>query len=172
LVEWAERNADFDRVGALYDGSEYDAANDAEARSVGDWLRLAVDSGVPQERLATIAQQVHRGSWTWDKIARAVTGGRDELMRDYDTPTAVASALGIKLTPIDVDLEREYRAREFAKQMSSLKFERGVLRRDLERNLISEPHFQNADARLEAKMEWLEARKREVLGSAPAAADE
>jgi proteasome lid subunit RPN8/RPN11 len=75
-------------------------------------------------------------SWYWQKIARAVSGGRDAIGRDYTLGSALLSSTGIKATGHDVELNFEYRSREFDRTERALKYALRLNRRDLARGLI------------------------------------
>jgi hypothetical protein len=76
-------------------------------------------------------------SWYWQKIARAATGGRDALGRDISVPGALLSATGIKATGHDVELNFEYRRREFDRTERALRYAIRLNIRDLSRGLIN-----------------------------------
>lgn len=103
------------------------------------------------------------GSWYWDKISTAASGGRDVLGRDYDLPMAALSSLGIKLTPHDVELGFQYKARAFAAIQRELQWQAKQLQKDRNRNLIDADEYEKQKQRLEKKMKTLQERAAEVF---------
>ena len=94
-------------------------------------------------------------SWYWDKISKAATGGRDQLGRDYSVPQALLSSAGIKATGHDVELNFDYRRREFDRTERALKYAIKLNRRDLSRDLISQKEAQKIETDLLEKMNRL-----------------
>ena len=104
------------------------------------------------------------GSWYWDKIGRAIKGGRDVLGREYSIPMAVASSVGVKLQAQDVKLGFQYRAREIENKRRALMWERRALERDRRRNLIPQDEYEKQKKRLDDKMKRLRERAAEIFG--------
>lgn len=104
------------------------------------------------------------GSWYWDKISRAATGGRDVLGRDYDLPMAALSSLGVKLAPQDVDLGFKYKSRAFNSIKSELRWQDRQLQKDKERNLIDAAEYEKQMQRIQKKMKHLSERAAETFG--------
>lgn len=103
------------------------------------------------------------GSWYWDKIGRAVTGARDPTGRVYSLPQAVASSVGVKLKPQDVEQNFARWAREFDRVERDLRFEASRLESDRERGIISQKTFDKKWDRILGKFENLATSKQEVL---------
>ena len=103
------------------------------------------------------------GSWYWDKIGRAATGARDRTGRTYSLPQAVASSVGVKLKPQDVEQNFARWAREFDRVERDLRFEARRLESDRERGIISQETFDKKWGRLLDKFENLATSKQEVL---------
>lgn len=104
------------------------------------------------------------GSWYWQKISTAATGGRDVLGRDYDLPMAALSSLGIKLAPHDVELGFTYHARAFTAIRKELNWQAQQLAQDKERGLISADEFEKQIQRIKKKQERLAERAAKTFG--------
>lgn len=104
------------------------------------------------------------GSWYWNKIQTAATGGRDVLGRDYDLPMAALSSLGIKLAPYDVELGFMYHMRAFNSIARELNFQADQLAKDKERGLIDAAEFEKQLQRIRKKQERLKERAAETFG--------
>jgi hypothetical protein len=103
------------------------------------------------------------GSWYWTKIERAITGARDPFGQDYSLPEAVASSVGIKLKPVDVEANFEYRAREFERVERDLKTQANRLGKDLDRGIITQRQFEAEMDRIMVKMDRLADRQDETF---------
>ncbi len=102
-------------------------------------------------------------SYSWDKIGQAITGETDELGRDYSVVEATASVLGVKAAGMDVALQRRYRDREFDRVDRELDFDLSSLKRERERNKISDERFKAAVAKIVEKKRRLAVERRRVL---------
>lgn len=102
-------------------------------------------------------------SWYFDKIGRAWTGGRDPLMRPYLLWQAIASSLGVKVSPQDIAENFEYRRREFDHIDRALKEELRLLQRDRMRGLISESTYADEAKAIEGRMAELQERMMETF---------
>lgn len=101
------------------------------------------------------------GSWYWEKIGNAATGARDRQGRPYSVPTAVASSVGIKLKPQDVQESFFWKGVEFDQVERELRSELGRLYRDHERGLLSKSALERRKAKVLDKLENLaKERKR------------
>ncbi|MBP2230837.1 hypothetical protein J2847_004146 [Azospirillum agricola] len=103
------------------------------------------------------------GSWYWDRIGNAITGARDWSGRPYSVPQAVASSVGIKVKPQDVQEGFAAWGREFGKAERDLQAEARRASNDRERGLLSETGFERAMERLTKKLEQLGERRRETF---------
>jgi len=103
------------------------------------------------------------GSWYWDKISTAATGGRDVLGRDYSVPLAVLSSVGVKLQPQDVELGFTYKARAIAGIQRELKWQARQLAQDKNRNMIDEDEYRSEIARIERKLKKLAEESKETF---------
>ncbi len=93
----------------------------------------------------------------------AATGARDRTGNVYSLPEAVASSVGVKLKPQDVEQNFARWGREFDRVERDLRFEARRLESDRERGIISQASFDRAWDRLLDKFENLATSKREVL---------
>jgi hypothetical protein len=105
------------------------------------------------------------GSWYWQKIANAATGARDAMGQPYRLPEAVASSVGIKLKPQDLETNFEYRRREFDREENALKAEIRQVSKDRARGLISERQFNARVDHIMGKMNRLVDRQEETFRS-------
>jgi hypothetical protein len=94
-------------------------------------------------------------SWYWNKLSVAIRGGRDQLGRPISIPSAVASTLGIKATPHDVELNFEYRRREFDRTERALKAALRLNGRDRFRGIVSKGEADRLEIELLDKMRKL-----------------
>ena len=78
------------------------------------------------------------GSWYFEKIRRAAKGARDYEGRPYSVPQAVASSVGVKLKPHDIDSALVIWGLEFDRIDRELKSQISRLDGDLDRGLISQ----------------------------------
>jgi hypothetical protein len=102
-------------------------------------------------------------SWYWNKIGTAVSGGRDPLGRRVSLPGAIASSLGVKATGHDVELNFEYRRREFDRTERALKYSIRLNQRDLARGLINQKEHQKVASDLLEKMRKLNENRRKTF---------
>lgn len=103
------------------------------------------------------------GSWYWQSIANAMEGARDWSGRPYSVPQAVASSVGIKVKPQDVQEGFASWGREFEKTERELEAMARRASRDRERGLLSETGYQRQMEGLMEKMGELEARRKETF---------
>lgn len=123
------------------------------AAKIGDW---AWKGWVPSAAWVP-------GSWYWTKIGNAITGARDWSGRPYDVGTAVASSLGIKFKPQDVEQGFTFWGFEFDRIERELKMEMGQLARDRARGLLSQGQFERARAKILDKLGTLNERRRDTF---------
>ncbi len=102
-------------------------------------------------------------SWYWNKISRAVGGGRDALGRQFSVPEAVLSSIGIKAKGHDVGLNFEYRQREFDRTERALKYSFSLNDRDRQRGLISPKEYKQQRNDLLDKMRKLNENRRKTF---------
>jgi hypothetical protein len=121
-----------------------DSADKAE--KVGDWLWK---SWMPSAAWVP-------NSWYWTKVRNAMTGATDFQGRDYSLPEALASSVGVKLKPQDVESGIMWKNRDFKKVQTALRAEMRALGRKRERNLISQSEFDKGAAKIMRKFERLE----------------
>lgn len=98
------------------------------------------------------------GSWYWQKIGNAVSGATDAGGRPYDIPSALASSVGVKLKPQDVDQGLHWQGYGLMKIEQQLKAEGRRLARQRERGLISQRAFDDGMASILEKMERLQEK--------------
>jgi hypothetical protein len=98
------------------------------------------------------------GSWYWQKIGNALSGATDASGRPYDVPSALASSVGIKMKPQDVEQGLHWQGFGLVKIEQQLKAEARRLGRQRERNLISQSAFDDGMAALMEKMERLQEK--------------
>ncbi|TFH47653.1 MAG: hypothetical protein E4H01_07880 [Lysobacterales bacterium] len=77
------------------------------------------------------------GSWYTEKLMRAATGARDTQGRSYSFPQALASSVGVKVSPQDMAVNFRYRKQEFDRTMSALKSQRKQAINDRNRGVSS-----------------------------------
>lgn len=102
------------------------------------------------------------GSWYWQKIGNAAAGATDATGRPYDLPTAIASSIGIKLKPQDVDSGLHWRFYDLQKVKRELDGQLRTLGRQRERGLISQKAFDKGVASIVGKFGRLEEEGREL----------
>lgn len=102
-------------------------------------------------------------SYYWDKIETAAEGGLDGAGRAYSVPLALASSMGIKLQPHNVELQRSYQEMSFDRAERSLKYELAALKRERQRNRISDSEYQQDVFHVQKKLRVLQQTRREVL---------
>ena len=103
------------------------------------------------------------GSWYWEKILNAATGATDAKGRDYSAPQAVASSVGIKVKPQDVEEAQYWQAFDFEQVERELKKQKSKLGRDLDRGLISEAEYNRQMEKNDWKMDRLNVRREQTL---------
>lgn len=103
------------------------------------------------------------GSWYWEKVGNAVKGATDSTGRPYDIGNSLASSVGVKLKPQDVEDAFKWKAFEFQQVERALEAEARRLGRRKERGLISEAEFNRAMQRVIAKKEKVGEKARETL---------
>lgn len=106
------------------------------------------------------------GSWYWNRIGNAMTGARDWQGRPYDVPSALASSVGIKAKPQDVEEAMFWKGREFEKVEQDLRAELRRAGRDFERGMISADTLNRRRDRIVGKLQRLgEDRQRTFEGN-------
>ena len=104
------------------------------------------------------------GSWHYDKLAAAVRDERDMLGRAYSVPAALASGVGIKIQPHDVQLGYYFRGTEIQRNVQAIRSEIRQIEMDRARNIGSP---ESRSKRLEIareKLNRLEQAQRELVG--------
>jgi N12 class adenine-specific DNA methylase/predicted RNA methylase len=101
------------------------------------------------------------GSWYFEKIWNAAIGATDGMGRPYDLPSAMASSIGIKLKPQDVESGLGWQMRDMKKVQTALKAEAKQLARQRERGLISQGAFDAGMATYMEKIGRLSEEARE-----------
>ena len=114
------------------------------------------------------------GSWYWTKVGTAInsklgiewlsyigwgTGARDRQGRPLNIPAALASSVGIKISPRDVEEGFRIWAIQFDKIERELKSEMGRIARDRARGLISDREFDRQRDRVIDKLKKLDQRR-------------
>lgn len=102
-------------------------------------------------------------SWYWEKIANAMKGATDRQGRPYDVGTAVASSVGIKLKPQDVQDGFALKALEFRRIERELSAEARRLSSRFNRKMISEAEFNRAMNDIIAKRQRLSDKATETF---------
>lgn len=102
------------------------------------------------------------GSFYWDRIGNALRGATDQKGRPYDPALAVASSVGIKLKPQDVDNAVTWKKWEINHAARALKKERGQLERRRARKMISESAYKSEVDEIDEKLKYLQERMQEV----------
>ena len=103
------------------------------------------------------------GSWYWEKIGRALSGGTDARGRPYPVPEAVASSFGVKLKPRDVEEGFRWRAYEFDKARRALRAEERRLGRLRNRRIVSEESYREAIDDINAKRDRINREAERIL---------
>ena len=105
------------------------------------------------------------GSWYWDRIGDAINGVREPYTdRPYSLPQAVASSMGIKVKPQDVEAGFTRWALAFRREEKALEREAFLLARDRDRGAITQRVFESEMARVMEKRAKAATRMREVFG--------
>ncbi|RFC65483.1 hypothetical protein DYI37_03945 [Fulvimarina endophytica] len=102
------------------------------------------------------------GSWYWEKLGNAARGATDAQGRPYGVGEALASSVGIKLKPQDVEAGLAWRAYDLRKIQDELRTEARRLARQRERNMISQSAFDAAMANIMEKLDRLGERGEEL----------
>ncbi len=96
------------------------------------------------------------GTWHFQKIRRAaVLGGEDVLGRSYSVPSAVSSALGVKVQPHDPEVALGFQEMDIRGRIRKLQSAAGSIERQYQRNMLSESEYR-------AEMELIEQRAEEA----------
>lgn len=103
------------------------------------------------------------GSWYWTKIAEAADGVRDRSGKQYSVPSAVASSIGVKLKPQDIEQNFSMRAHEYDRVARDLAFEVRTIARDQERGALSPAAAERAVAKIVEKRQQLAERRQETF---------
>lgn len=105
------------------------------------------------------------GSWYWDRIGDAINGVREPYTdRPYSVPQAVASSVGIKVKPQDVQAGFTRWALAFRKEEDALRLEARKLARDRDRGALTQRAFESAMAGVMEKRAKAAKRMGEVFG--------
>lgn len=118
-----------------------DTATD-KVNKVGDWLWK---SWMPSAVWVP-------NSWYWTKVENALRDATDARGRPYGLPEALASSIGVKLKPQDVESGIYWHMQDFKRVQQALRTEMRRLGRQRERNLISESEFEAGMADLVDKL--------------------
>lgn len=102
-------------------------------------------------------------SWYWDKIANAIYGATDYSGRPYGIGNSVASSIGIKLKPQDVEDGMSWKAFEFSKTERALKDEARRISKRHERGILSDKEFNQQMMKIMEKVETLNEKRKETL---------
>lgn len=102
-------------------------------------------------------------SWYWDKIANAIYGATDYSGRPYGIGNSVASSIGIKLKPQDVEDGMSWKAFEFSKTERALKAEAKRISKRHERGILSDKEFNQRMMKIMEKVEALNEKRKETL---------
>lgn len=103
------------------------------------------------------------GSWYYQRIERAVIGGRDPQGNPYSVPQAVSSSMGVKLKPLDVEFNFAMMAKDFERVERELKIEAKRFGRDYERGLITEKEYNRQIEKNLEKLERNDSRRAERI---------
>ena len=101
-------------------------------------------------------------SWYWDKIGRSIDGGRDMLGRRYELKYALASSVGVKLTPQDVKLGLSWKFREISATIREHQDDLRQNEMDYNRKLISREVYQENKQHIMSKLKKLEEKAKEL----------
>ncbi len=104
------------------------------------------------------------GSWYWDKTWKAVEGGRDIMGRPYSVSQALASSVGVKVQPHDVQMGYAFRSFDLKDGERTLRYQARRLAGDKQRGLISSEVFKREMQHIEEKMRRIEQKARELQG--------
>lgn len=123
-----------------------------KAKGVADWLWK---SWAPSAAFVP-------GSWYWTRFWNAYNGATDARGRPYSVPQALASSIGIKIKPQDVEQGLYWNAYNMQKIGTELRTQARSLGRQRERGLISQEAFDAGMQIIELKMERLQERMNEL----------
>jgi hypothetical protein len=104
------------------------------------------------------------GSWHSEKLWSALQGERDILDRPYSVPAALASGVGVKVQPHDVQLGYFFRDSEIQRKVRALKAEARQILRDADRGIGSESKRRSDLNRIREKIRHLEKESRRLHG--------
>lgn len=104
------------------------------------------------------------GSWHFDKAWAAATGERDILERPYSLPAALASGVGVKVQPHDVQLGYYFRGSEIQRRKRALMGELRMIARDEMRNIGTEASRESDRKRIMKQLEALQEEARRLQG--------
>ena len=102
------------------------------------------------------------GSWAWQKIDRAISGATTFGGRPYGLPEAVASAVGVKVAPLDVEESMRIKGIQFGTVERELSRQMGAAKRARSRGMISQSEFDAEIARLRGKKKVAADKWREL----------
>ncbi|KKK84053.1 hypothetical protein LCGC14_2787240 [marine sediment metagenome] len=103
------------------------------------------------------------GSWYWQKIDRAASGGRDILGRRLPFSYALFSSFGIKLAGQEVRIGFARLGQEFDAIARSLAFQETQNEQDKFQKFISPEEYLRVKESLKKKRKLLEKRAREIF---------
>ncbi|TIW23769.1 MAG: hypothetical protein E5V63_24210 [Mesorhizobium sp.] len=101
-------------------------------------------------------------SWYWTKIENAAKGATDAKGRPYSLPEAIASSVGVKLKPQDVETGLFWHYKDIKDADQALRAEARTLARQRERGLISQKAFDAGMQSLLDKRDRLVERVKEL----------
>ncbi len=104
-------------------------------------------------------------SWYWEKIGRAAGGEARQWGSNepYSMGEALASSVGIKIKPKDVEVGYQLWGIRFDQVERELKFQAKALQRQRKRRLISDDAYKRGIASIREKMARLNERRRETF---------
>lgn len=102
-------------------------------------------------------------SWYWEKVGNALKGATDYSGRPYGLGNALASSIGIKLKPQDVEDGMSWKAFEFSKTERALKAEAKRISKRHERGILSDKEFNQRMMKIMEKVETLNEKRKETL---------
>lgn len=102
-------------------------------------------------------------SWYWEKMEKAIKGGRDSAGRVYSVPLALSSSFGIKVQPLNVEQARYFQTKGFDQIERALKYELTATKRLRERGMLSLSQYQQEVWALRRKLNELAQERRRVL---------
>lgn len=102
-------------------------------------------------------------SWYWEKMEKAIQGGRDSAGRVYSVPLALSSSFGLKVQPLNVEQARYFQTKGFDQIERALKYELTATKRLRERGMLSLSQYQQEVWALRRKLNELAQERRRVL---------